>query len=297
MKSLRLKEESRFGEYYAKRLIHAGEKSLVMEAAKMYSDNPVAIKLYTKTYDRTAKRIEKKYKIPSEAEAGLMLNPGDEGHSGSFLVATLGQGVEYGKRSGCRYIVQEFVHGVTLKRLICCEDPRVKRHMNLWAQEICLALKEIHSRDLIYRDMCSDNVMICNSERANRVKLIDLGFVAPHNIAFEEKAGTPAYMAPEQVAGEPLTHKTDIYSLGVVLFEMLTGALPYTAQVPGNSDLARKERQRRIMVQHLEAPPPRLTPRYVKNNPVLARVIDRCLLKEPIKRYDSVDEIIESFSD
>lgn len=282
------KEKSRFGDYYAKRLVHTGEKSLVMEASKMCDDELVAIKLYNKAYDHQARKIEKKYKIPSEAEVGKMLNPGDNNSKDSFLVATLGAGKEYNKRTGNRYIVQEFVKGVTLKKLISCEDKRIEVNATRWAFQVCAALHEIHQAGFIYRDMCSDNIIITEQ---GSIKLIDLGFVAPQNIAFEERGGTPSYMAPEQVEVKPLTPKTDIYSLGVVFYEILTGKLPYTARIAGNGKMMKRNRHKELMNKQVKAPEPVIEEEYKNKNPFLADAISKCLRKDPQKRFDSVQEI------
>jgi len=285
------KEKSRFSGYYTKRLIHTGEKSLVMEATRRSDNARVAIKLYMKSYDRTARKLEKKYKIPSEAEIGMMLNPGGEKYKDSRLVATLDSGTEYDERSGARYLVQEFVRGVTLKKLISCKDSRLERNLRSWAGQLCLGLKEMHSKNLIYRDMCSDNVIVCAS---GRIKLLDLGFVVPENIKFEEKGGTPSYMAPEQVAGMPLCPGTDIYGLGIVLFEMLTGSLPYTAKIPGDHENARNMRRKDLMRQHIEAPPPEVPEKYRDKDPVIAGIIPRCLRKDPRQRYEHIDAVLEA---
>lgn len=287
----RSNDRSRFGEYFSRRLVHAGEKSLVMEAAGVRDVEPVAIKLYTGSYDRLAKKLEKKYGLLSEAEVGRILNPGGPAHADSRLVATLGAGTEYGRRRGNRYIVQEFVSGATLKKLIYCKDKRVKEHRRNWTRQLCLALKEVHCADLIYRDMCSDNIIV---DESGRIKLIDLGFVAPPGIAFEERGGTPSYMAPEQVQALPLSQQADIYSLGAVIYEMLAGSPPYTAGMPGDSESARRQRQKNIMQQHISEPAPQLPEHAARQYPELSEIAARCLRKKPADRFRDVDEILNA---
>lgn len=293
MKHPKVKQKSRFGDYYTRRLVHAGDKSMVLEATQMSCNQIFAIKVYTKKYDLMAKKIEKKYDLLSEAETGLMLNPGDTSNKNSRLVATFAHGKEYGTRKGCRYIVQEFLKGVTLKRLISCSDDRVLKNMNHWAFEMCMGLKEIHSKGLIYRDMCSDNIMLTHE---GKVKILDLGFVAPENTVFTERGGTPSYMAPEQASAEPVTIRSDIYSLGIVLFEMLTGTLPYRPSTPGGSAATGKKRHMALMEKHINAPPPRFSDQLSEKHPAITQIITRCLQKKPGDRVENVDKVLDMLS-
>jgi len=262
------REKRRFGDYNVMRLVHSGEKSSVFEACKVTAEPPVAIKLYTAGYERAAAQIERKYGIPSEAEVGMALNPASASDSASVpIVATIGQGREYGKRHRPRYVVQELVRGVTLKRL----------------------LRLVHRKGYVFRDFCSENLLV---RPDGTLKLIDLGFVAPRGIAFEERSGTPSYMSPEQIRGEPLGVETDIYSLGVVLYELLTGRLPFARPAEAVDERTARKRRAEVMRMHLEEPPPEPPPEVRRRAGRLCEVMMRCLAKDPQERFHSVDELI-----
>jgi len=283
------RSRSRFGDYFVARLVHRGEKSMVFEASKMTSERRVAIKLYTASYDRAAAKLERKYGMPSEAEVGRMLNPGDGPGRDVPIVATIGDGREYGKRRGARYIVQEFVEGVSLKRMIACDDPSLRRNVGAHVFQLCRALREVHKKGFVYRDFCADNIIL---GRGGELTLIDLGFVAPSGLAFVERSGTPSYMSPEQIRGEKLGPASDIYSLGVVLYELLCGRPPFVSQIALDDEANAPRRRAEIMKMHLEQPPPPLPDSVRERARVLSEVVPRCLAKRPADRYGTVDELM-----
>jgi len=284
------KSESRFGQYFVTRLMHKGEKSLVFEATTMTSDEPVVIKAYTKAYDRAAAQLERKYDLLSEAQVGMMLNPGTWDKSKEMpIVATLGEGREYGKRSGPRYIVLEFVQGVCLKRLISCNDPALQQNVGSYVFQLCRALREVHRRDLVFRDFCSDNVVV---GKGGKLKVIDLGFVAPAGKAFEERTGTASYMSPEQVQGKPLGFESDVYAVGVVIYEMLMAELPFVSKIEGDDEASAARRRLDVMRMHVEVPPPELPKRVRERTRVLSDVVIRCLAKKPQDRFRTIDELM-----
>jgi serine/threonine protein kinase len=282
-------ERKRFGDYFVSRLVHSGEKSFVFEAQKMTAGAPVAIKLYTRAYEKVAAQMERKYGLKSEGAVGLLLNPAGDKAADCPLVATIAEGREYGKRSNPRYIVQEFVQGATLKNLISCGDPSVRQLMGRIALQLCRALRVVHKKGLVFRDFCSDNVMI---DQTGKAKVIDLGFVAPVGTAFEERTGTPSYMSPEQIRGEPLGVETDIYSLGVVIYEMLTGRLPYVPDVQGGDEAASNKRRIEVMRMHLEAPIPEVPAGIRQRASALADVAAKCLQKKPQDRFRTIEDVI-----
>jgi len=280
----------RFAGYYVTRLVHSGDKSSVFEAAKVTPEPPVAIKLYTRAYDRAADQLERKYGIPSEAQVGMILNPASApGAAAAPIVATIGEGREYGRRHGTRYIVQEFVRGVSLKHLISCRDPSLEDITGSLVLQMCRALRAVHKRGMVFRDFCSDNIIV---RRDGTLKLIDLGFVAPVNMAFQERSGTPSYMSPEQIRGEPLGFETDVYSLGVVLYELLTGTLPYVSTIKASDERSMRRRRAEVMRMHLEEPVPELPERARRHASALCRALPRCLAKTRQERFHSVDELI-----
>jgi len=284
-------QKGRFRGYHVVKMVHDGDKSsvFVVEAAGG-SGQRAAVKLYKRQYDRLARRIEEAHGIPSEGEVGMRLNPPNGlRHEHYPIVRTLHHGREFGRRSGRRYLVQEFVDGVALKRLITCRDARIARFPSAFIVQCCQALRIIHRAGLVYRDLCAQNLMVLPT---NRVKLIDLGFVAPVGIAFPERSGTPSYMSPEQIRGEALHPTSDIYSLGILAYELLTGLLPYRSRIAGNDEDSIEERRQEILAKHLEKPVP-VVPEVVRGRrPELTEVAERCMQKDAALRFPSVEQII-----
>ena len=263
------RESRRFGDFLPIRPVHDGEKACVYQARRPPDTVLYALKVYKPGYDRTARRIQKRYGLPCEGEIGLSLTPPTVASDSSSpaeaaelrradasfpIVRTFACGFEYDDPARCQYLVQEFVDGANLKHMIACADPRLRVQRLEILRTAGQALAIIHERGLIHRDVCSDNILFA---RDGRTKLIDLGFTAPAGIAFEEKSGTPSTMSPEQCQGRPLAPTADIYSFGVVLFEVFTGSLPFSAGGSSGNPERAARRASELIQKHLHDPPPR----------------------------------------
>jgi serine/threonine-protein kinase len=141
------------------------------------------------------------------------------------------------------------------------------------ARQLCAGLAAAHDKGVLHRDLKPANVMI---DGRGRVRLADFGLAGVAEAASPGLAGTPAYMAPEQFQGQPATVKSDIYALGLVLYEMFTGKAAFSGATV--ADLAR---------QHREATPTSLTQVVGEIDPAVDRVIQRCLSKDPADRPSS----------
>jgi len=181
-------------------------------------------------------------------------------------------------------IVMEFVEGITLKKKIM----EIKRFALSDAikiiTEICDALDYAHKNKIIHRDIKPNNIMLT---KENSVKILDFGLakILEDVMSLQTRSmGTPFYVSPEQIIGDPkvmpVDHRADIYSLGVTMFEMITGTLPFT-----KGD---------ISYHHIHTPPP--SPSSVMEKPLppqIDRIILKCLAKEPDRRYSSAREIAQ----
>ncbi|HEO71936.1 MAG TPA: serine/threonine protein kinase [Candidatus Hydrogenedentes bacterium] len=187
---------------------------------------------------------------------------------------------DIGADEGKAYIAMEFIDGTSLKRLIR-EKGKLppKQAINIVGQA-CLALQAIHNAGLIHRDIKPDNILIA---RNGRVKMTDFG-LARGQVADITKAeqviGTPSYMAPEQVRGDKLDPRTDIYAMGLVLHEALTGAA-YFAE--GDS-----------MGRQLEEMPPAPGETTEGIPETLDEVVMRCLAKHPDERFQTAAELTQA---
>jgi len=281
---------TRFGGYRPVRIVHDGEKSVVYEARSGDDDVPYALKVYKPLYNRTARRICKRYRIPTEGEVGQMLNPPPGQDERNYpIVRTVAHGWEYDDRTRPYYLVLEFVDGFNLKHLIGCEHPLLEQCRLDVAVSLGHALERIHGRGLVHRDVCTGNVLLY---RDGRPKLVDLGFAAPQGLKFREKSGTPSYMSPEQFLIQPIYPTSDIYSYGVVLFELFTGRLPFTSALPSNQPQLVMRRSRELMDKHLKQTPPRPSRANPALPPALHRVVLRCLEKSPERRYRNMRAVL-----
>ncbi len=173
------------------------------------------------------------------------------------------------------FLVVEYVEGDPLTRYIPSE-PDVAMRLG---KQIAQALGYAHQRQIIHRDVKPANIMVTP---AGQIKIMDLGLALPKEAkrvtADGMIIGTPAYLSPEQAQGSGLDNRTDIYSLGVVLYEMATGQLPFsTDDIPA------------LLLQHVKQPPP--LPRLHNNriSPQLEAVIMKALEKTPVRRFQSME--------
>lgn len=180
------------------------------------------------------------------------------------------------------FITMEYVSGEDLKSTVNRLGRLSEGKILLIAKQICKGLAEAHRVEVIHRDLKPQNIMI---DRAGDVRIMDFGIartLQPTGLTETGMMiGTPDYMSPEQAVGEPIDNRTDIYSLGVILFELATGRVPFK----GDTAVS-------VALKHKTEAPPR--PKNI--NPSISDrfndLILKCLEKEKKDRYQSVDEIL-----
>ena len=186
---------------------------------------------------------------------------------------------DVGEAGGLPFLVMELVNGPRLSDAKPTDLPRVVEI----AVQICAALEHAHTNSIVHRDLKPDNVLLSGASGTNNVKLADLGLALPAHGARISRAGlivgTAAYMAPEQALGQPVDGRSDLYALGVLLYELTTGRRPFTGDDPLT-----------IVSQHVHAPvvPPRvLRPDLPR---ALETIIVRLLAKDPGHRFATAAE-------
>ncbi|HEU4833103.1 MAG TPA: bifunctional serine/threonine-protein kinase/formylglycine-generating enzyme family protein [Pyrinomonadaceae bacterium] len=189
------------------------------------------------------------------------------------------------------YIVMEFVEGVSLETLITSKGRFTPSEALEYMQVITSALAAAHKHGIVHRDLKPLNIMIeSGGSIREQIRILDFGlakikstdlfgsFVAAKTVGI---VGSPAYMAPEQWSGEETDRRCDVYSLGIILFEMLTGDVPFKGpSIPA------------IMKKHLMAPPPPLAVPGSDISPDVEQVVHSALEKQPDTRTASVEDFI-----
>ncbi len=197
---------------------------------------------------------------------------------------------EYGERDGLAYLVMPYISGGTLRDELEREGPLPLPKIANYLEQMAAALDFAHEHGVIHRDIKPANIMVTPE---GRLLLTDFGLV---KIVTEGQTpqvrltgagapvGTPDYMAPEQVIGEEIDTRADLYSLGVILYQMVTGTTPFQGETP-----------MQIAAQHLQVPPP--WPQVLRPElPVAAeQVILRALAKRPADRYMHAQEMASAF--
>lgn len=190
---------------------------------------------------------------------------------------------------GATYFLMEFLEGVPLTSLLSKTEPLpIPRLLNI-AIQLTEALGSAHGAGIVHRDLKPDNIfLIRHGAEEDFVKVLDFGIAKAstatgHLTQAGQVFGTPHYMSPEQAAGKHVDPRSDLYSLGVILFELVSGKLPFDA-----------DNFMSILTQHMYKLPPRmqeLGPIGVSVLPELEAIIQRCLLKEPDARYQSMRDL------
>lgn len=189
------------------------------------------------------------------------------------------------------YMAMEYIDGRTLHRAIRQAGFLPQERAAHVARQICRALREAHSMGVIHRDLKPANILlVAHADEPDFVKVLDFGLVKQVSDTRSEELtqaglfmGSPKYMAPEQVRGDHVDARTDIYALGVILYEMVCGKVPFD-----------RPNSVHVLMAHVHEPPPALN---VANpgaqvSPALEEVIMRCMAKDPEQRFRSMDDVL-----
>jgi len=187
---------------------------------------------------------------------------------------------EFNRIGGIAYTSMEFVEGESLRSVLNRFGGLPIRKATDLIIQICSGLREAHAQGIVHRDLKPENVMI---DGQGGVKIMDFGIARSMEAATRltgSMVGTPAYMAPEQVAGKSIDYRTDIYSLGLIMYELFTGKQAFNAD--NAVAIALKQ------MRESPAPPHEIEPTLPVS---IERTILKCLEKEPAKRFQSIAEL------
>jgi tetratricopeptide (TPR) repeat protein/predicted Ser/Thr protein kinase len=189
---------------------------------------------------------------------------------------------DLGEAAGVKFLTMQYVEGHDLASLLRREGRlALPKAIDIFRQ-MCQGLAAAHEQGVIHRDLKPQNVLI---DREGRVAIADFGLAKSfQQVSLTEAGkviGTPHYMSPEQVKGVPLDRRSDLYSLGIILYEMLTGTIPFS----GSSAYE-------VMIQRLHHSPRPASDHNPKIPPYLRKVLRRCLEVDPNLRYHSAEEIL-----
>ncbi len=256
----------------------AGGMGAVYAARQLSMDRQVAIKLLHAHYTankQAAARFDREMQVTAKIE-----------HPNTIRV------YDYGQTEDERlFLAMEFLHGKTLSDSLADGEPLALERLVHIGSQIGKALAAAHSDGVVHRDLKPDNVMLLDryGER-DFVKVLDFGIARflddgakTQLTADGAVVGTPAYMSPEQATGSAIDHRTDIYSFGVMLFEMATGRVPFDAPTTIS-----------LMVKHVQDPPPRpseLAPGLIPDR--IETLIMSMLAKDPAARPQSAADVVE----
>ena len=184
--------------------------------------------------------------------------------------------VEHGKAGGLLYLLMEYVEAANLRELYTNHDPVLLENVAQILIDMVEALEHMHENGFMHLDFKPENVLVT---RNASVRLVDFDLAQPipekPKKVSKKNPGTPAYMAPEQLLGEPISHRVDIFAYGVAAYELLTNQKPFPGDTPG--EILKKQLDRSDFA------PPR---QYNADLPAtLEKVILRCLEREPERRY------------
>jgi eukaryotic-like serine/threonine-protein kinase len=185
-----------------------------------------------------------------------------------------------GLAEGTYYIAMEHLDGRNLKELLIARGPAPPKIAIQYTRGILAALAFAHRHSIVHRDIKPHNVLV---DRDNRVKVTDFGIARAGASQMTEAGsivGTAQYLSPEQARGTAVDHRSDLYSVGVVLYELLTGEVPFTGDSPVE-----------IAMKHLSAQPPLPSDRRDSVPHELDLVVARALAKDPADRYQSAEEM------
>ncbi|MDE7131541.1 MAG: Stk1 family PASTA domain-containing Ser/Thr kinase [Lachnospiraceae bacterium] len=246
--------------------IGTGGMSDVYKAKDHKLNRFVAVKVLKQEFGENANFVSK-FRIEAQAAAGLM-------HPNIVNV------YDVGEEGGIHYIVMELVDGITLKKYIEKKARLSVKEAISIAIQVSMGIEAAHNNHIIHRDIKPQNIII---SKEGKVKVTDFGIAkaATSNTITSNVMGSVHYTSPEQARGGYSDEKSDIYSLGITMFEMLTGRVPFN----GETTVA-------IAIKHIQEEMP--SPRdYVSEIPIsVEQIVCKCCQKSPDRRYQSMAELV-----
>ena len=273
---------TKLGPYEIQSAIGAGGMGEVYRAHDSRLGRDVALKILPESFTRESDRL---HRFEQEARAVAALN-----HPNILAVFDIGQ------QNGSPYLVSELLEGETL-RTVLDRGALSQRKAIEYGVQIAQGLAAAHEKGIVHRDLKPENIFLT---RDARVKILDFGLAKQSQKASAATSdgvtltsshtaagvvmGTASYMAPEQVRGEPADPRTDIFSFGAVLYEMLSGKRAFRRDTPAET-----------MTAVLKEDPPELSDPGHPVSPALDRIVRRCIEKSPDQRFQSAKDL--SFAD
>jgi len=268
--------------YRIEERLSAGGMGTVYRGTHVLMDKTVAVKVLRPSLAADEKIVAR---FSREARAASRIS-----HPHALSVTDFGEA-----ENGVVFLVMEYLSGKTLKEIIRQEGPMPLPRAVEMLRQVGGALDAAHGEGVVHRDLKSENIMLLSSSGTDYAKVLDFGIAKikepegeynPCLTAPDLVIGTPQYMSPEQCSQSPdIDARSDIYSLGVILYEMLVGHVPFT----GGSPTA-------IMLKHLQQPAPSVLDERGDVPEAVGRVVARAMEKRPEDRYETVRELVEDFT-
>ncbi len=251
------------GRYRLGEVLGEGGMAVVYRAQDVLLNRPVAVKILRSQYAADESFL-RRFEREAQAAAG-------------FSHANIVNVYDVGTDGDQHYIVMEYIRGPSLKDLIRRQGPFSVDGAIFIIGQVTSALDYAHQRGLIHRDIKPQNILV---DREGNAKVVDFGIAkGMRDVNLTEAGtgmGTVHYVSPEQAQGDPAGPASDLYSTGVVLFEMLTKRLPFEADTPVG-----------VAMQHVNTPPPPPSTFNMKIPPEVDAIVLRSLAKDPGERYQS----------
>ncbi len=246
--------------------IGTGGMSDVYKAKDQKLNRFVAVKILKQEFSEN-KNFVSKFRVEAQAAAGLM-------HPNIVNV------YDVGEEDGIHYIVMELVEGITLKKYIEKKVRLTTKEAISIAIQVAMGIEAAHNNHIIHRDIKPQNIII---SKEGKVKVTDFGIAkaASSNTITSNVMGSVHYTSPEQARGGFSDEKSDIYSMGITMFEMLTGRVPYN----GDTTVS-------IAIRHIQDPMPSMRDFVPEIPPSVENIVMKCTQKSPDRRYQSMSEMI-----
>ncbi len=261
------------------RLIGRGGLGAVYLANQAPFDRRCAVKVLRPRYEGDAEDFHRRFFLEASTAAKLR-------HPNNVTV------FDYGRTDdGMYFMAMEYLEGRTLRQAMRREGPFDEERTTHIARQICRALREAHHHDVVHRDIKPANIFLLDRhDETDVVKVLDFGLVK--EVAGEEEedltqagqfVGSPKYVAPEQIQGTGVDGRTDIYALGVVMYEMLAGRVPFD----GGATV-------KTLIAHIkqELVPLRQVNPACEVSELIEQTVYRCLAKDPADRFASMDDLL-----